>query len=154
MSHTVSWEIFPVKTFLSACRATKIKCTTLWNHPVTKYFNVKIKTPIIFSEKFPNLWYLVNHWTRGDWKLTVSSATWMEPAKTAHYMVKFTRTAHVFFFFAQNLLDPCLFWMWNLLSGYCQLSSRWTALFTVVSSPDPTLLRGETVWWTKSNFLG
>ena len=25
---------------------------------------------------------------------------------------------------------------------------------TLISSPDPTLLRGETVWWTKSNFLG
>ena len=25
---------------------------------------------------------------------------------------------------------------------------------SLVSSPDPTLSRGETVWWTKSNFLG
>jgi len=24
---------------------------------------------------------------------------------------------------------------------------------SLVSSPDPTLSQGETVWWTKSNFL-
>jgi len=24
----------------------------------------------------------------------------------------------------------------------------------LVLSPDPTLSQGETVWWTKSNFLG
>ena len=29
-----------------------------------------------------------------------------------------------------------------------------TGILTIVSSPDPTLSRGEMVWWTKSNFLG
>ena len=104
----------------------------------------KFKTPIIFSKKFPNLRYLVNHWTRGDWKLTVSSATGMEPAKTAHYIVKFTRTAHVFLgFFCTKFARPLSvsnvkFTQWILPAEF--------QMNTVVSSPNPTLLRGEMVW--------
>ena len=42
----------------------------------------------------------------------------------------------------------------RVVEGFCKdyrISWSYTAL---VSSPDPSLSRGETVWWTKSNFLG
>ena len=37
---------------------------------------------------------------------------------------------------------------------YVDIVEEECAMFALVSSPDPTLSRGETVWWTKSNFLG
>ena len=37
--------------------------------------------------------------------------------------------------------------------GWTNSCTEWSR-FAFVLSKDPTLLRGETVWWTKSNFLG